>query len=350
MHLFLHLFDRLFDARLSLLTAEIRFLKEQIHILREHIPQNHLVFTPRQKERLLRFDKILGCKAKDLLTIIHKTTWYRWKRKRHQPLRPQLKLGRPPTITEETKTLIVKIVKDNFLMGYTKIMAELRKLHVTLGATSIRNILKERGVVSFPMRSADRWDKKLKRTFHTLWACDFFTKTIWTPMGLRFYYVLFFINIKTRQVHLVGVSRKPDHQWIMKHLQKFGSNFNPQGERAVLIRDRDNKFPPDFDDFLENQGVTVMKTPFRSPNLNPYAESWVATVKRECLNHFFVFGKVHLEYLLEEFVKYYNTYRPHSSMDDQPLSKYESDNEGEIFVKPILGGLHHHYYRKKVKK
>ena len=75
-----------------------------------------------------------------------------------------------------------------------------------------------------------------------------------------------------------------------------------------------------------------------------------AKSKRECLNHFFVFGKVHLEYLLEEFVNYYNTYRPHSSMGNQPLKEYEKQKDGEIFIEPILGGLHHHYSRKKTKK
>ncbi|MFA5260997.1 MAG: integrase core domain-containing protein [Candidatus Omnitrophota bacterium] len=88
-----------------------------------------------------------------------------------------------------------------------------------------------------------------------------------------------------------------------------------------------------------------MKIPRRSPNLNPYAESWVATIKRECLNHFLVLGEVHLKYLVNEFVKYYNTYRPHSSLNNDPLIKTEGKESGDIYAQPVLGGLMHHYYR-----
>ena len=348
MDTFHDLIEWFFDSRMLMLNHQIRFLKEQNLVLREHLPQKRLVFSQRQKQRLLRFDKLLGCKAKELLTIVHTTTWYRWKRERHD-INPKasFRLGRPPKVTKEIKKLVAQMVKANHLWGYPRIMAELKKLGIHLSSGSIRNILKKEGFQCFPQHSEGSWDKYLKRTFHTLWACDFFTKTILTPVGLRYYFVLFFINIKTREVHIAGISRKPDKKWILNRIKNMNVKFNPANQNSVLIRDRDGKFNKAFDEFFEDQGVTVFKCPFRSPNLNPYAESWVATVKRECLNHFFVFGKIHLEYLLEEFVKYYNTYRPHSSMGHQPLKEYEKQKDGEIFIEPILGGLHHHYYRKK---
>ncbi|MBI5025056.1 MAG: transposase [Candidatus Omnitrophica bacterium] len=79
--------------------------------------------------------------------------------------------------------------------------------------------------------------------------------------------------------------------------------------------------------------------------MNPCAESWVATIRRECLDHFFILGKVHLEYLIKEFVHYYNTLRPHSAMNNEPLTPADYPPDGEIRDQPILGGLHHHYYR-----
>ena len=48
----------------------------------------------------------------------------------------------------------------------------------------------------------------------------------------------------------------------------------------------------------------------------------------------------------EEFVKYYNDHRPHSSMDNMPLEKYPVKMDGEIHARPMIGGLVHHYYRK----
>jgi len=351
MHLMTDFIHGFFDVRLTMLNTQIRFLKEQNMILREHLPQSRLTFTSRQKQRLLRYDKLLGCKAKEILTIVHTTTWYRWKRQQYENCtRPTLRIGRPPKITEAIKQLVTKIVTMNFSWGYPKIMSELKKIGIDLSSSSIRNILKKEGFQHFPRHSEGTWDQYLKRTFHTLWACDFFSKTIWTPIGLRYYFVLFFINIKTREVHIAGISRKPNRKWILKQLKAMNVKFNPTCRRSVLIRDRDGKFDKSFDQFFEDQKVTVIKTPFRSPNLNPYAESWVATVKRECLNHFFVFGKIHLDYLLEEFVNYYNNYRPHSGNDHQPLAEFKPQEDGEICFKSILGGLHHHYYRKKARK
>ncbi|MBU0534132.1 MAG: integrase core domain-containing protein [Candidatus Omnitrophica bacterium] len=82
-----------------------------------------------------------------------------------------------------------------------------------------------------------------------------------------------------------------------------------------------------------------------SPNMNSYAESWVGTIKKECLNHFIVFGEQHLRYLISEYVTYYNTTRPHSSMDNMPLEYTPRKSGGNIRCKSKLGGLIRHYYR-----
>ncbi len=84
-----------------------------------------------------------------------------------------------------------------------------------------------------------------------------------------------------------------------------------------------------------------------SPNMNSYAESWVGTIKRECLNHFIVFGERHLRYLISEYVKHYNENRPHKAMNNMPLKKTElsKGNTGEIKCQSKLGGIIKHYYR-----
>ena len=327
------------------LLYQIYFLKEENKILREHIPKKHLILNQSQINRLLRYGTPLAGNIKNIISIVHPSTWYKWRKKQFSPQTQPKKRGRPAAISTDIKNFIIQMVQLNHKWGYTKILAELKKLHIKISITSIRNILKEYGIDTFPKRSEDTWDQYLKRTFDSLWACDFFTKTVWTPLGLKFYYTLFFINVKTRRVYLVGTTTEPNKKWLLKNIKKANIQFNPYQRDVALIRDRDTKFTKDFDLFLENQGVTIIKTPFRSPNLNPYAESWVATIKRECLNHFFIFGKVHLEYLIEEFVKYYNTYRPHSSMNNEPLTKNEIKKTGEICKRSILSGLHHHYYR-----
>jgi|GEM_PF-5451564 len=89
---------------------------------------------------------------------------------------------------------------------------------------------------------------------------------------------------------------------------------------SVLLRDLDTtKFIQQVDHILESEGVEINPLPFRSPNLNPFAERWVLSIKDECLNKFMVFGIDHLNYLIREYVKYSNRLRPHQGKENQTL-------------------------------
>ena len=127
MNTFYNLIDWFFDARMLMLNHQIQFLKEQNLVLREHLPQKRLIFTQRQKQRLLRFDKLLGCKAKELLTIVHTTTWYRWKRERYNIPNTRFGIGRPPKITDEIRKLVAQMVKANHLWGYPSDMQSISR-------------------------------------------------------------------------------------------------------------------------------------------------------------------------------------------------------------------------------
>ena len=83
----------------------------------------------------------------------------------------------------------------------------------------------------------------------------------------------------------------------------------------------------------------------KSPNLNPYAEGWVGTIKRECLDHFLIFGESHFKYVAKEYVKHYNTVRPHSSMNNMPLDHTVGNANGKVRCESKLGDMIKHYYR-----
>jgi transposase InsO family protein len=93
----------------------------------------------------------------------------------------------------------------------------------------------------------------------------------------------------------------------------------------------------------------IFKTPPRSPNLNAFAESWIAKIKNECTNHFVIFGMRHLKYLVDEYADYYNTKRPHMNNGfmppEGPPEGPPEKPDGKIRASPILGGLHHHYHK-----
>ncbi|MBU0534133.1 MAG: hypothetical protein KJ887_04995 [Candidatus Omnitrophica bacterium] len=104
------------------------------------------------------------------------------------------------------------MAKEN-AWGYVRILGELKKLGINrLSKTSIKNILKENNLDPAPERSRDSWDSFVKRHFQTLWACDFFTKQVLTSLEPKMFFVLFFINIKTRRVYVTGATGYPNQE------------------------------------------------------------------------------------------------------------------------------------------
>jgi transposase InsO family protein len=176
-------------------------------------------------------------------------------------------------------------------------------------------------------------------------ACDFFSVE---TVGLRRLYVLFFIELERRQVFLAGVTAHPDSRWTTQQARNLAVTLEECARRfRFLIRDRDSKFVASFDAVFASEGSRVIKTPVRSPRANAYAERFVGTARRECLDWVLIFGRGHLERVLAEFVSHYNTARPHRSIDlDAPVRlEPVSDTTAAICRVDRLGGLIHDYRR-----
>ena len=88
-----------------------------------------------------------------------------------------------------------------------------------------------------------------------------------------------------------------------------------------LIRDRDSKFTAVFDEVLAGNGMRIIKTPVRSPRANSFAERYVGTLRRECLDHLLIHGERHLRRILAEYAQHYNEHRPHQSREQRPRYK-----------------------------
>ena len=124
------------------------------------------------------------------------------------------------------------------------------------------------------------------------------------------------------------------------------------GERAerfrFLIRDRDSKFTAAFDDVFAGNGTRVIKTPVRSPRANSFAERFVGTLRRECLDHVLILGEGHLRKVLAEYARHYNGHRPHQGLQQEPPLRqpgHAIDITARIERRQVLSGLISEYRR-----
>jgi len=131
-------------------------------------------------------------------------------------------------------------------------------------------------------------------------ACDFFTvDTVW----LHRLYVLFFVSIGTRRVEYLAGTSNPNATWMAQQARNLLMDLDDRGQRPrFLIHDRDTKFSRAFDGLFQSEDIAVIRTPIRAANANAYAERWVGSVRRECLDRLLIFGLRQLEHVLRVYV------------------------------------------------
>jgi hypothetical protein len=138
--------------------------------------------------------------------------------------------------------LIIRLANENPRWGYQRLKGELLRLGVRVSATAIRTTLRRHGLDPAPRRGTTAWRTFLRQQAAGIVACDFFAvDTIW----LRRLYVLFFIELRTRRVHLAGVTANPDGGWVTQQARNLLLTLEERGRRVrFLLHDRDAKFCP----------------------------------------------------------------------------------------------------------
>ncbi|MGL6097898.1 MAG: integrase core domain-containing protein, partial [Fimbriiglobus sp.] len=142
-----------------------------------------------------------------------------------------------------------------------------------------------------------------------------------TTAGIVDLYVLFFLHVGTRRVFVAGVTANPNAEWVTQQARNFtmAAADMTLGVTHLLI-DHDTKFTAAFDAVLAADGVAVKRVGPRAPNLNAFAERWVRSRRRECLDLFVVVGERHLRYLCDQYSLHYNRERCHQGVGNVPLT------------------------------
>ena len=332
-----------FRKRDQLLMAQIQYLKAENEILQSRI-KNNFITKPHERTILLQYGLPLGSSLKDIISIVTYKTFLRWKQEYDDPDYKPKRIGRPRT-SETIRQLIIRMAIDN-AWGYTRIKGELSKLCHTIGRSTIQRVLKLERIPDPYNRKDSAWHHFIQREAQSLWACDFFCQPVFSLFGKKFIWVLVFIHIGSRKVYYAGCTAHPKADWVEQKARQFCWRLNENKESfKYLLRDRDGKYSKKFDQILKSEGINVRRLPRRSPNLNAWIESWIGSLKRECLNHFLVLNEKHLDHLMKEYVAHYNTERPHQSMDNKPLIQLPISSKGDVKCKERLGGVLKHYYR-----
>jgi transposase InsO family protein len=253
-----------------------------------------------------------------------------------------------PRIRPETRALVLRMARENSRWGYRRIVAELAGLGISISATSVRKMLVEGGLGPAGQRGGLSWRDFIRRQAKSMIACDFFTVD---TVALRRIYVLFFIEISTRRVHLAGMTAHPHGAWVAQQARNLAWDLQERDQPVrFLLRHNDAKFSRRFDEVLRAEGVEVIRTPVEAPRANAIAERFVGTVRRECLDWILIANRRHLERVLRTFVDHYNGHRPHQGLDLAapartnvlPLPS-DVSNDGGVTRRARLGGLINEY-------
>ena len=241
-----------------------------------------------------------------------------------------------PAVPGEVQKLIRKMSQANPLWGAPRIHGELLKLGIEISQPAVSKHMVRTG--KGPSQS---WRTFLDNHLKELVSIDFFTVPTLTFQVLFVFVVL--SHERRRVVHF-NVTQSPTAKWTaLQVIQAFPWDTAPR----YLIRDRDGTYGHNFVQRVRSMGIKEVRIAPRSPWQNPYAERFIGTLRRDCLDHMIVRSEKHRRRIIRDYLGYYHTCRTHLSLNkDTPESRpIEPPEAGKVIEIPQVGGLHHRYTR-----
>jgi len=332
----------------------IDYLREQVRVLVEHQEKQdkRILLTNRQRMRVAAKAKQLSRKMLEQCTeLFTPDTIMKWYRKliaeKYDGSQNRTYAGRPP-VSQEIVDLIIRFKQENPRWGYKKIRDQVVYLGYDICKSSVKNILIENGYDPEPdLTVRSTWHEFIKSHWDVLAACDFFTVELLVGHRLVRCTLFFVMELSTRKVFFAPVKLQPDGKYMRQVARILTDSEDGflHGKR-YLIHDRDPLYRTEgFHETLKSSGIEPVKLPARSPDLNCYAERFVKSIRSECLDHLILFSVKHLDYVIEQYCKYYHRERIHQGIGRIIEPKYAIDDTAEIVCIERLGGLLKSYHR-----
>ena len=324
----------------SELIAENALLRQQLIILSRQVKQPACSKVDRM---LLVLLARLVRTWKQALFIVQPDTLLRWHRELFRLVwkRKSQAASHQSKIAVETIALIREMAAKNRLWGAERIRGELLKLDIHVCKRTIQKYMR-------PVRTlqprGQKWTTFLRNHAADLWACDFLQVT---DLFFRPLFASFIIELKTRRVIHVGVTRYPTDPWVAQQLREA----TPYGQAPkYLICDNDRKFGSSFARVASTSAIEMLRTPYHAPRANAICERFLRSVRQECLDHLLILREKQLQRVLNGYVAYFNQARPHQGIQQQvPEPRGSSGSStyagNKVMAVPILAGLHHDYQK-----
>jgi len=316
------------------LAAENAALRQQLTALRRQV---------RGRVRLTNNDRLFFVQlyrwfpsVLRVMTVIHPETLVRWHRAgfRCYWRWKSRAVGGRPQIEADLRVLIRRMSVENPLWGAPRIHGELLKLGSQVAQSTVaKYMVKRHGAPS------QGWRTFLRNHAPDIAAMDLF---VVPSIGFNLLYTLIIVRLDRRHLIWVNVTTNPTADWIARQLSEaFPWNEAPQ----YVIRDRDCIYGTVVTRRLRAMGIRDKPIAAASPWQNGFAERLIGSIRRECVDHFVVWGETHLRRILRTYARYYNDIRTHWSLDKDAPAFRRIQRTGIINSHSVLGGLHHHYVR-----
>jgi putative transposase len=299
------------------------------------------------RPRLRRTDRLfwvglarIWARWRQPLVIVTPDTVLRWQRRRFREYWTKLsgsRTGGRPLVNAEIKALVARMAAANPLWGAPRIHGELLKLGIDVAERTVSRLIPKRR--SPPSQT---WRTFLTNHVQDLVSIDFFT----VPTArLRVLFVLVVLAHHRRRLVHFNVTEHPTAAWTS---QQLVDAFPDDSAPRYLLRDRDSVYGHAFYQRLKGMGIVEVVTAPRSPWQNPFAERFIGSVRRECLDQVVVLTERHLRRILTAYFAYYHRARTHLSLDkDAPDGRpIERPELGNVIPIREVGGLHHRYVRR----